>query len=149
MARPDASILPSEAADALAHCYGCGPANPQGLHLTPRREGEVTVVDWQPARVHAGWDTVVHGGLVAAFADEVAAFAFFGQERVFGMTRALRVEYKRRVHWTRPVRGEGRVLRREERRAVVAVRVVQDGAVCTEGEVEFALMPEGPPPTSA
>lgn len=149
MGRPDASVLPPQAAEALAHCWGCGPANERGVHLEPRREGDLMVVDWQPTRAHAGWDTVVHGGLLAAFIDEVAAFAFFGQERVFGMTRSMSVQYHRRVHWTKPVRGEGRVLRKEERRAVVEVRLLQDGHVGTSGTVEFALMPEGPPARGA
>lgn len=147
MARPDASIeIPAFASEAIGRCYGCGPDNPEGLHLHARREGALTVVDWQPRPEHAGWDTVVHGGFVALFVDEVAAFAMFGQERIFGMTRNLQVQYKRRTLWTKPVRGEAAVESRDAQRAVVKARLLQDGQVTAEGTVEFALMPQGPPP---
>lgn len=150
MARPDAGFeMPASAEEAIRHCFGCGPANPQGLRLEARREGDRTVVDWQPTRAHAGWDTVVHGGLVATFIDEVAAFAMFQDRGVFGMTRTMTVRYRRRLQWTKAVRGEAWVRERDAQRAVVECRVLQDGQVCSEGTVEFALMPQGPPPRDA
>lgn len=146
MARPDASVpLPPFVHEALAHCFGCGPKNDQGLHLQARREGELTIVELQGQQAWAGWDTVYHGGIVATLVDEVAAFAMFEAARGFAMTRKLTVEYKRRLHWTRPVRAEARVVKREGDRILVACRLVQDGQECTAGEVEFHVMGLPPP----
>jgi acyl-coenzyme A thioesterase PaaI-like protein len=155
MARPDARALPPRAEEALQHCWGCGPANAQGLRLQARTEaraapgggGDLTVVDWTPTQAHAGWSTVVHGGLLAAFLDEVAAFAMFGSDPAFGMTSGMQVQYRRRVHWTQPVRGEAWLVERSAGKAVVQARVLQDGHLCTEATVTFALI--APPPPGA
>jgi len=143
MARPMVP-LPGFVEEALAHCYGCGPANPQGLHLQPKQEGDLTVVEGQPSKVHAGWDTVIHGGVLAAFLDEAAAFTAFQSFLGFAMTRNLNVTYLRRVHWTKPVRAEGRVKHRDEERIVVEVQVLQDGKLCTECLAEFRILAAPP-----
>lgn len=148
MGRPDLEAMPAEAQRAIAHCFGCGDANPHGLRLTATHEGDVTVVAWQPSQAHAGWDTVVHGGLLATLIDEVAAFAMFDGFKEFGMTRSMKVTYLRRVHWTKPVRAEARLRTRDAGRAVFDCRVLQDGIACTEGEVEFRLL-AAPPPRGA
>lgn len=149
MARPDrppgfASADPEAAKRAIAHCFGCGPANPHGLHIEAKREGPLAVVEFQGSRAWAGWEDFYHGGVLAAIVDEVAAFAMFQQRPDFGMTRRMTVEYKRRVRWTQPLRAEAEVRERDAEKVRVACRILQEGQVCTEGEVEFRLMAAPP-----
>lgn len=156
MARPDPSAGvpefaladPEAAAEAVAWCFGCGPQNPRGLHLQAKHEGDTTIVEFQGSRSQSGWDTFYHGGILATLIDEVAAFAMFKGFRQFAMTRKMGVEYKRRVEWTRPLRAEARVRHRDSERVLVGCQLLQDGQVCTEGEVEFRLL-KGPPPRGA
>ncbi|HEV8360857.1 MAG TPA: PaaI family thioesterase [Candidatus Thermoplasmatota archaeon] len=150
MARPDAvppfaAANPEAAEEAIAHCFGCGPKNARGLHLEAKVEGDRATIAWQPSQAHAGWDTVIHGGLVATLIDEAAAFAIVEGLRSFGFTRTLQVQYRKPTRWTLPVRAEARVTERDAQRAVAHVRVTQEGVLTAEGTVEFRLMAEPPP----
>ncbi|MBI5947237.1 MAG: PaaI family thioesterase [Chloroflexi bacterium] len=57
---------------ADAHCFGCGPANPEGLHIDVRRVGEHAVEATYTVPPHyCGATGVVHGGIQATVLDEV------------------------------------------------------------------------------
>lgn len=57
---------------AANRCFGCGPANPQGLRLrsfpSPDRAGEL-VAWFQPAPHHLAFDGIVNGGIIGALLD--------------------------------------------------------------------------------
>lgn len=53
------------------NCFGCGDANPIGLRLAYRREGERLVTDFTPAEAHQGWPGIVHGGIITTLLYEV------------------------------------------------------------------------------
>ncbi len=50
-------------------CFGCGPANPQGLHVRSRVEGELVVADWTPAEHHQAFPGMVNGGIIGSILD--------------------------------------------------------------------------------
>lgn len=50
-------------------CFGCGPANPQGLHVRTFWNGEFFVARWQPAPHHQAFPGVLNGGIVGALLD--------------------------------------------------------------------------------
>ncbi len=49
---------------AHSSCFGCGPANPQGLRIRSRVEGEVVAADWTPAEHHRAFPGVLNGGII-------------------------------------------------------------------------------------
>jgi len=53
-------------------CFGCGPANPEGLHIRsfpdPQTDG-IVVADWTPAARHQAFPGVLNGGIVGALMD--------------------------------------------------------------------------------
>ncbi len=51
-------------------CFGCGPANEQGLRIKsfPADEGEV-VCQWQPQRHHRAFGDVLNGGIIGTLFD--------------------------------------------------------------------------------
>lgn len=51
-------------------CFGCGPANPQGLHVRsfPQPDGTVTAT-WSPAGHHAAFPGILNGGIIGALLD--------------------------------------------------------------------------------
>jgi acyl-coenzyme A thioesterase PaaI-like protein len=51
------------------HCFGCGPANPKGLHLRSFEEGEGLVAEWRAESHHEAFDGAVNGGIVGALLD--------------------------------------------------------------------------------
>ena len=50
-------------------CFGCGPANPQGLHIRSRAEGDLVVADWAPSEHHQAFLGVLNGGIIGALLD--------------------------------------------------------------------------------
>lgn len=50
-------------------CFGCGGANPTGLHIRSFWEGDEGVCRWQPEAYHQGWDGVACGGIIATLID--------------------------------------------------------------------------------
>jgi len=55
-----------------ATCYGCGPANPNGLHIKSYwlEDGSEAICTFVPKSYHnAGFENVMYGGLVASLCD--------------------------------------------------------------------------------
>jgi acyl-coenzyme A thioesterase PaaI-like protein len=50
-------------------CYGCGPANPDGLHLRSFREDDLTVAEFVPRAEHDNGFGFVNGGIIATVLD--------------------------------------------------------------------------------
>jgi len=67
---PDTGVcLQERYAPALA-CFGCGPANPQGLRLrTIVREDGALVARWQPGSHHEAFPGVLNGGIIGTLLD--------------------------------------------------------------------------------
>jgi acyl-coenzyme A thioesterase PaaI-like protein len=105
------------------HCFGCGPANPQGLHLTfttdiSNPESITATCHFQLDRMHEGPPGHIHGGIVAALLDE-AMSKLNRPLNVLAMTRHMEVDYLRPVplyvplvlvsrHLSRPAQPDGR-----------------------------------------
>jgi uncharacterized protein (TIGR00369 family) len=97
-------------------CFGCGPANANGLRLEflLAPDGAVVSLPIVPDAFegHPGY---LHGGIIATLLDEAMSKAV----RVLGrpsMTRKMEVEYLRPVPSGAPLRIEGRVVRNEGRK---------------------------------
>ncbi len=105
------------------YCFGCGPANPQGLHLTfttdASNPNEITATShFQLDRMHEGPPGHIHGGIIATLFDE-AMSKLNRPLNVLAMTRHLEIDYLRPVplyqplvlisrHLNRPARADGR-----------------------------------------
>ncbi len=50
-------------------CYGCGPANPNGLHIRSFAEGDVLVAEWTPQPHHQAFPGVLNGGIIGTLLD--------------------------------------------------------------------------------
>jgi len=105
----------------LAHaaqnrCFGCGPANPIGLHLEFLRSEDGTVVCLTTVSGdfdgHPGY---LHGGIIATLLDETMSKAVRALG-VSAMTRQLEADYLRPVPSGAPIRLEGRIARSEGRK---------------------------------
>jgi len=97
-------------------CFGCGPANPSGLHLEFFRapDGAVVTSPVVPGSFdgHPGY---LHGGIIATLLDE----AMSKSVRALGkpaMTRKMDVEYLRPVPSGQKLRIVGRVVRSDGRK---------------------------------
>src|SRR6266850_622560 len=50
-------------------CFGCGPANEQGLHVESFVEGDEIVARFTPEPHHLAFDGVLNGGIIGALLD--------------------------------------------------------------------------------
>jgi acyl-coenzyme A thioesterase PaaI-like protein len=50
-------------------CFGCGPANPHGLHLRSYRDGDLTVAEFTPGPEHDNGFGFVNGGIISTVLD--------------------------------------------------------------------------------
>jgi acyl-coenzyme A thioesterase PaaI-like protein len=52
-------------------CFGCGPANPQGLQIKSFPEGDELqlVAEWRPEPWHVAFDGILNGGICGALLD--------------------------------------------------------------------------------
>jgi uncharacterized protein (TIGR00369 family) len=111
-----AELLTPFAHQASNRCFGCGPANPTGLHLEFQLAPDLTVVCIAQVSDHfEGHPGYLHGGVIASLLDEAMSKSVRARNAL-AMTRELKVEYLRPVPSCAPIRIEGRVVRHEGRK---------------------------------
>jgi acyl-coenzyme A thioesterase PaaI-like protein len=50
-------------------CFGCGPANPRGLHIRSYVSGGFVIADWKPEPYHEAFEGYVNGGIIGVLFD--------------------------------------------------------------------------------
>ncbi len=50
-------------------CFGCGPANPQGLQIQSMLSGDTLVCTWQPSGHHQAFTGMLNGGIIGSLLD--------------------------------------------------------------------------------
>jgi uncharacterized protein (TIGR00369 family) len=93
-------------------CFGCGPANPHGLHLkfALASSGKSYVCEFSLDESFVGPPGHAHGGIIATILDEAMGKANKLKSKV-ALTRQMQVDYLRPVPLRQPLVVEGRVLR--------------------------------------
>ncbi len=123
---------------ASNRCFGCGPANQNGLRLEflLADDGSVVSLPVVPSAFdgHPGY---LHGGIIATLLDEAMSKAVRAKANP-SMTRKLEVDYLRPVPSGAPLRIEGRVVRNEPRKHWAEARIANEkGIVLAEGKGFF------------
>jgi uncharacterized protein (TIGR00369 family) len=124
-------IAASENLTPMAHaaqnrCFGCGEANPMGMHLEflLAEDGSVVCLAAVPDTFE-GPVGYVHGGIIATLLDEAMSKAVRARG-VRAMTRHMEVDYLRPVPSGAPIRLEGHVTHHEGRKHWVQARILND-----------------------
>src|SRR5438876_11586182 len=50
-------------------CWGCGPANPDGLQIRSFAKNGEVVAEWQPEKKYEAFDGVLDGGVIGTLLD--------------------------------------------------------------------------------
>ncbi|HSE26573.1 MAG TPA: PaaI family thioesterase [Pyrinomonadaceae bacterium] len=50
-------------------CFGCGPANPKGLHVRSFPDGDEVVAEWEPKQEYEAFPGVLNGGIIGTLLD--------------------------------------------------------------------------------
>ena len=153
---PSESHAPESAGPELARtideranwCFGCGPQNPQGLHLKftfdrddPR--GVVARAVVELTRFHEGPPGHIHGGVIAVLMDE-ATSKMNAPLDVLAMTRHMEVDYLRPCPLGVPLTLVASHLRREGRKLFhQAELTLADGTLLARGKGLFLALDAG------
>ncbi|HEV8675257.1 MAG TPA: PaaI family thioesterase [Methylomirabilota bacterium] len=91
-------------------CFGCGPAHPDGLHVRCFRNADGVVAPIVIPRRYEGPPGASHGGIVAAYLDEVLGGAAARATGRPSVTGELTVRYVAPVPTEAPLLGHGRLV---------------------------------------
>lgn len=109
--------------DVYASCFGCGPAHPSGLRVRCFKVDGGVVSPILIDRRYEGPRGASHGGIVAAYLDEVLAGAVVRGTGRLAVTGELTVRYVRPVPLETPLLGRGQLVADRGRYADVEGRV--------------------------
>jgi acyl-coenzyme A thioesterase PaaI-like protein len=134
-------------------CFGCGPANPQGLRIKSRVEGDEVVLDWTPEPHHEAFPGFVNGGVIGALFDchcnWTAAYHLMRRagmnEPPFTVTADYAVKLRRPTPSGGPLHLRARIAEMLDDRAVVEATLEADGILRATCRGTFvAVGPEHP-----
>ena len=134
-------------------CFGCGPANPEGLRIKSFPDGDEVVADWTPGAHHEAFPGVLNGGIIGALLDCHSNWTAAehlrrrsGAERPPAtVTADLALRFLRPTPTDGPVRLRARVLAAEDRRATIAATLEAGGRECATSEATFVAVGPGHP----
>jgi uncharacterized protein (TIGR00369 family) len=120
-------------------CFGCGPEHPNGLHIRCFQTDEGVLSPIVVPREYEGPPGVAHGGIVAAYLDEVLAGAALRATGRVCVTGELTVRYVRPVPAATPILGRARLLEDHGRYLDVEgqLETVEGGRVLATGRGRF------------
>jgi acyl-coenzyme A thioesterase PaaI-like protein len=134
-------------------CFGCGPANPDGLRIESRVEGDQVVASWQPRPMHEAFPGVLCGGIVGTLLDchcnWTAAWHLMRQSGQATPPCTVTAEYtiqlRRPTPTDRPVQLRARVVESSADRAIVEGTLEAGGKVTATCRGTFVAVKEGHP----
>ncbi len=134
-------------------CFGCGPANRQGLGLRSYVEGQVVVAEWQASPHHQAFPGMLNGGIIGALLDchsnWTAAWALMRQQGAdrpgCTVTADYAVRLRRPTPLDRLVRLRAQVVELGPDRAVVEAELTSEGKECATCRGTFVQVRPGHP----
>jgi acyl-coenzyme A thioesterase PaaI-like protein len=137
-------------------CFGCGPANPQGLKIgsfpDPNHPEEV-IAEWQGALMHEAFPGMLNGGIIGALLDchsnWTAAYHLMKQAGLdqppCTVTADFHVTLKRPTPSSEKVFLRARVVESQEDRATIEATLEAGGKICATCKGTFVAVKPGHP----
>lgn len=136
-----------------SRCYGCGPANEQGLRIRSFESGDALICEWTPQPHHLAFEGVLNGGIIGSLLDchsnWTAAHHFMKtrneSEITPTVTSDFHVTLKRPTPMNAPLHLRAHVVEASEDRAVVEATLEANGKVTATCRGTFVAVKEGHP----
>jgi len=138
----------------VAHCYGCGRLNEEGIQLKTIWEGEDTVSRYTPRPYHTAIPGYVYGGLIASLLDchgtgGAAAAALRREGREIGdgeapryVTASLQVDFLKPTPLGPELEVRGKIVEIADRKVILEETLSAEGIVTARGRVVAVKMPD-------
>jgi acyl-coenzyme A thioesterase PaaI-like protein len=134
-------------------CFGCGPANPQGLQIKSRPDGDSLICEWTPAPHHQAFEGVLNGGIIGALLDchmnWTALWSLMRRDNLPKPPLTVTADYA--IKLTRPTPVDKPLLLRAtaveliENRAVIEGSLEANGKICATARGTFVAVPPNHP----
>ena len=113
-------------------CFGCGQANPIGLKLKFLIEDGKVRAEFVPASYHQGWNSVLHGGLLALCLDEAFGWVLYSQG-IKAMTARMDLRFRKTVRIGQKIRITGEIRKRSRKLIETYAKAeLEDGTLAAE-----------------
>ncbi len=134
-------------------CFGCGPANAQGLHIRSVVRGDDVVAKWKAEPHHEAFPGALNGGIIGALLDchsnWAAAWHLMrrsgAEHPPCTVTADFSVKLLRPTPTNEPVEISARVVELNGDRAVVDARLTAGGKICATCRGTFVAVKPGHP----
>ena len=134
-------------------CFGCGPANPKGLHVRSFPDGDEVVAEWQPAPEYEAYNGMLNGGIIGTLLDchcnWAAAWHLMQKSGADKPPCTVTAEYT--IKLSRPTPTDqllklvARIVESTENRATVEGELIAHGKVCATCRGTFVAVKPGHP----
>jgi acyl-coenzyme A thioesterase PaaI-like protein len=134
-------------------CFGCGPANPDGLHIRSFPRGEEVVAEWKPETRYEAFPGVLNGGIIGALLDchcnWTAAFYLMSKSGADRTPCTVTADYAIKLLRPTPTNASvflsAKVVESTGDRATVEGTLTGGGKVCATCRGTFVAVKEGHP----
>ena len=134
-------------------CFGCGPANPNGLHIRSFPNGDEVVAEWQPSKEYEAFEGMLCGGIIGTLLD--CHCNWTGAWHLMNKTGAntppctVTAEYAIKLHrptpTDQPIKLAARVVESTQDRVVVEGELIAHDKVCATCRGTFVAVKPGHP----
>jgi acyl-coenzyme A thioesterase PaaI-like protein len=134
-------------------CFGCGPANGEGLRLRSFVSGEELVATFQPEPKHQAFEGMLNGGIIGSLLDchcnWMAAWHLMQRQQLSAPPCTVTAEYTIKMLRPTPIAGplelRAWVIESNERRARIGGSLMAGGEVTATCEGVFVAVKPGHP----
>jgi acyl-coenzyme A thioesterase PaaI-like protein len=121
-------------------CFGCAADHPIGFHLKFERDGDDVITRMTPGEHYQGAPGIMHGGLVATLADELAAWACIAIAGKFGVTVSFDARYLQAVRIGKEIEGRAHIVKSAGRFIDIEAKLLQEERPCFTAALRFLLL---------
>jgi acyl-coenzyme A thioesterase PaaI-like protein len=134
-------------------CFGCGPANAQGLRIRSFPEGDEVRATWTPQPHHEAFTGTLNGGIIGSLLDchsnWTAAWHLMGRRRLDRPPVTVTADYTVKLLRPTPMDGaitlRAHVVEATDDRATVEARLEANGKLCATCRGTFIAVRPGHP----
>lgn len=138
---------------AASICFGCGPANKDGLHIASYPEGDALVCRWEPESKYQAFPGFLYGGLIGSLLDchcnWTAAWHLMQKNGLSEPPCTVTAEYTVKFMAPTPATGTlrlvARVVESGSRSATVEGQLFSAETLCATCRAVFVAVKEGHP----
>lgn len=134
-------------------CFGCGPANENGLRIRSFVAGDEVVAEWMSEKHHEAFPGVLNGGIIGTLLDchsnWAAAWHLMNRNHddhpPCTVTADYAIKLRRPTPTDQPIRLVAKITESNDHRAVVEARLIAHEKVCATCRGTFVAVTPGHP----